>query len=376
MGQRSQKLCVIILLILPLVISVHPGGKTQLGGLKNSPFGKEEYVLTPFGLSPKRCIVEVPNHSVVSETPEGNLLIESKNRTDSQLLLVNDWNCPPPLRPSFNRSDDNSMYTDGWLDNSWYFPSGDQAIGTFTATYRVPGTPTQTTGQVLFYFIGLEDGLGGSLAILQPVLSFNNIDQGWSFCSWYCCPAGVTTHAPAVTGFGAGDSLEGVIENQSDGVYLVQSIVSSSGSDSSLTASTETRVFDWADVTLETYGVSSCEQFPEGAMTFSNMKMEAIGGAAMTPQWEASPPTECGGTLTIENPETIYIEHNQSGVTGGAAVSQAAQSSSSHTANSGETVSQAAQSSSSHTVNSGETVSQTAQSSSSHTGCGEDGFTS
>jgi len=63
-------------------------------------------------------------------------------------------------------------------------------------------------------------------------------------------------------------------------------------------------------VTLETYYVTTCSEFPVGPMTFSNMTMTLTDGSSPTPQWTATGATECNGSLTVENPQTISIQHN------------------------------------------------------------------
>lgn len=70
---------------------------------------------------------------------------------------------------------------DGWLDNVGFYPPKEAA--NFTGTYILPdSSPSQPSGQYLYYFIGIENINQDDVTILQPVLAWE--DGGWTFTSW------------------------------------------------------------------------------------------------------------------------------------------------------------------------------------------------
>jgi len=161
-----------------------------------------------------------------------------------------------------------------------------------------------------FWFIGLECQ-NAELAILQPVLTFNNIVTGWSFASWYCCPAGTPNYATPIQGFGPGDTLQGYINANSgsnDPDYTVKSC--NGGSCSTLACPNGGRQFTYGDTTLETYGVTACNQFAPGPMTFTNMALTDISGNGYTPSWtQLTGATECDGSISFSG-DSCTITHS------------------------------------------------------------------
>jgi hypothetical protein len=199
---------------------------------------------------------------------------------------------------------------DGWLDYcSWYPPSTEQ-VNTFTGNYLVPPNPASNAGQVLFYFIGTQNNgqAGVGTTILQPVLTWGNGLSGWSFASWNCCPAGQQQESTPFQGFGAGDTLQGAIQ-ASGGNWVITS--SWNGKSTVLNVADAKRDFNWVDVTLETYTVTGCNQFPNGPMVFSDMVLTLDGAGTVSVPWgKNTGATECGGTLTINSPSQVTITHN------------------------------------------------------------------
>jgi len=274
---------------------------------------KAPFVLTPFGVFGRECVHGTETGSRVSELENGDLFVEFENGT-SYIYPSSNYRCKERFapenvrrrRPSTNSSLP-QVPLDGWLDNGWFFDN--VQIGSFTSVYTVPKTPPNPTGQTLFWFIGLECQ-NAELAILQPVLTFNNIVTGWSFASWYCCPSGTPNYATPIQGFGPAALLNGYItansgNNQPD--YTVKSC--NGASCSTLSCPNGGRQFTYGDATLETYTVTSCNQFSPGPMQFTNMALTNLGGGSYTPQWQQiTGPTECSGSITFSG-NTCTITH-------------------------------------------------------------------
>jgi len=277
---------------------------------KEAPF-----VVAPFGVFGRECVHGTQPGAHVTELPNGDLSILQADGT-SYIYPGSKYGCnkrfaQKNLAHRRQRVGESALWQDGWLDNGWYFPA--QEIGSFTSNYTVPQSPKTQTNNILFWFIGLESS-NSDLAILQPVLTWNNIVPGWSFSSWYCCPSGIPNYATPVQGFGPGDSLYGTIKantTTSGSDFVVNSCVGTNCSPLSCPA--QGRVFVNVDTTLETYSITNCTQFATGPMKFTDMQLNFIDGSKAVPDWTqlTAEPTECSGSITFTGALCI-IEHQDS----------------------------------------------------------------
>jgi len=274
-----------------------------------------ELVPTPFGLRPKQCVHRAVGSNVNIKAVKGGVELHHPNGTvfflpelaecveyDAQIQM--ERMKQRELRQR-HRNNTNGLPGDGWLDNAGYYPPS--TVSSFDGFYTVPGSPGGGS-QVLFYFIGTENFQSGvGVTILQPVLTWGNGINGWSIASWNCCPSGQQHESSPLTGFGPGASLYGAIA-QAGGSWNVVSKYG--GQQTVLTVAAAGRTFDWTDVTLETYSVTTCSQFASGPMTFSSMAMYVSGGSQVTPSWQPTGATECNGRLVVQSPSLITITHN------------------------------------------------------------------
>jgi len=149
------------------------------------------------------------------------------------------------------------------------------------------------------------------MTILQPVLGW---EEGiWLFSSWNCCPTGQAMESAPLVGLSPGEVIYGFIEQVEGGANWT--VFSGwAGQSSVLTVPTEGRVFDWVDVTLETYGVSNCSDLSSGPATLFNMDLLLINSDTgvlvnITPAWEIGAiSNECNGTIIINSPFSVTIQ--------------------------------------------------------------------
>jgi hypothetical protein len=264
-------------------------------------------VPTPFGLRPEICVTRgVPSGSTIKEVEDGVLITHPTGdlhkipKHQECLDYHNQW-----VKNNMTKV---GSALDGWLDYASWYPPATEEVSKFTANYLVPPSPTTNSNQVLFYFIGTQNFQSTvGVTILQPVLTWGNGLSGWSYASWNCCPAGQQQESTPFQGFGPGDTLQGVIQAVGTNWEVISSW---NGKSTQLTVADASRDFDWVAVTLETYSVTSCGEFPNGPMVVSDMVVTLVSGV-VTPVWgKNTGATECNGVLTINSASEITIQHS------------------------------------------------------------------
>jgi len=267
-------------------------------------------ILTPFGRVLKRCVHFQPRGAVVHDRGNHTELIHSDGRREI-------FEACDPIDPR-RRSESLSFPSEsGWIDYTGWYPKT-TPLQSFVGYNTVPSTPKTTTSQTLFWFIGTQNNHDREVRILQPVLTYVGPRassatgvRGWSIASWNCCPTGQVWYSDPITSFKSGDTLLGEIyTNDSGNSYTID--YSTATETTSLTVPTSSLTFDWADVTLEVYDVSSCDQFPAEPVTFSGMVVKTGKGSnaqAETPAWTVTQakPIQCNDKVNVADPATIVI---------------------------------------------------------------------
>jgi len=185
---------------------------------------------------------------------------------------------------------------DGWRSSAWSWGTN---YTYFAANFKVPGVPSTTNGQCLFFFPSTQHEGSGSGDILQPVLQYNcNGHPGWTMASWY----GATQYTQSASvPVNVGDVITGAIILHND-VWYIESFhlnnnnpitvlsVAPGGNDSPYFQPQNT-----AQVALEVYGVQQCNQYPSTpSVEWSSLALQDQG-QWVTPQWGPSNnPTSCG----------------------------------------------------------------------------------
>ena len=191
---------------------------------------------TPFGMRHQECIIEVSNGATVDED-SNHLLVTNLQGTVTKHIpnaLCSTTATATPNTFSSSQNNDPScnlppctcakLPCNNWMDNAGSMNTK-QIIGGMSSTYLTPNTPSKSSGQTLFYFIGAENTNGiprqgnnqtkYGRAILQPVLTYDpagwcvNSTTGWCFSSWYCCPKDLTVHSNYIQNVEPGDLFFG-----------------------------------------------------------------------------------------------------------------------------------------------------------------------
>jgi hypothetical protein len=291
--------------------------------------GPHNMVITPFGRRLRQCVLEVESGSHIHEHGD-NLLITRE--LDGRIISSYEHIVPAECHTDgFVEKQKQTMaekrkaqkyqnlgespVPDGWLDNAGAYPLGQAGnISHFSGLYTVPGDPAQDNGQVLFYFIGMQDNnYPSAVNIIQPVLTWGNGVKGWNLASWDCCPKNITVQSKTITGFGAGDQIRGTLQRQDDSTWVIDSTIVKSGANTTLVSHVGPYLYDWSDVTLEVYSTTTCPEFAKGPMMFTNLSLLGPTQNALSPSWSLTGATGCSGKITYDGKAAFNITHSQTG---------------------------------------------------------------
>ena len=179
---------------------------------------------------------------------------------------------------------------DGWVEAALSNAPTGQVFSNISAAWTVPAAPTGSygAGQVFYTFPGLQD----SVYVLQTVLQYGaNAFYGgnyWTITSWYCGPTCLYSTPVRVS---VGDQLTGQVSSSSCGTVTCLWTMSTLD----ITASTHTNL-TWTDTNnytqvvggaIEVYGLTSCNQFPDSAISYGLDNIEYYGGTLATFNWFA-----------------------------------------------------------------------------------------
>ncbi|KAF7294564.1 hypothetical protein MIND_00992900 [Mycena indigotica] len=180
-----------------------------------------------------------------------------------------------------------------------YF-NNDVPIGSFKTTWTVPPAPAANHGQTIFLFNSIEPGSFDG--IMQPVLQWGRSAAGggpqWMLASWYLYPGG-TFFSPLV-GVSVGQRLQGEVRlvGASGGTFnYLSSFTNVGGTGLEVDGGPELK---WATLTLESYGVTTRDDYPAGSTVFSATNLQLTNGGFPNINWATVSDTADGITTTVQ----------------------------------------------------------------------------
>ncbi|GLQ92522.1 hypothetical protein GCM10007901_14730 [Dyella acidisoli] len=234
-----------------------------------------DYVVTPNGFFSPSCVQRVEE----GETLHADGSIEAANgvvrkpalctqahyRFDGSRVEPNGSFSLPPIQarqPTIN----------GWVEDANY--SSSVNIGKIVATWKVPSTPTNQSGQTDYFFPGLEQ-LPTVESILQPVLGYGAFSGTvWTLSSWNCCVSGTTYYSGPIN-VKAGDTILGTTQCKAANSCSTWTITSkdvTTNTSTTLTTKPYGNLLWVFGGVMEVYGVSSCNQLPASSpLTYSSI---------------------------------------------------------------------------------------------------------
>ncbi|HEX5687462.1 MAG TPA: hypothetical protein VFY73_25885 [Ideonella sp.] len=263
---------------------------TKVGDLSEStrPHGVPlDYVVTPNGLFHPSCVVKVNDDERLAASGDvvrrdGSVASKASACTHPRYVARDgavERIDPDAPAPTF----------DGWIASSNSNANVTPPAKKMVATFGVPSGPTTKSGQVLYYFPGLEDGTAVQ-TILQPVLAWNGFgDSRWTMTNWNCCKSGKTWHGSTIV-VNTGDKIKGSMigSNCANGVcskWTLKSVDRTTGQSTTFLTESYGQAFDWYfGGAKEAYGVDRCSHYPaNGSITFSNIHVYDLNGVETTP---------------------------------------------------------------------------------------------
>jgi len=261
----------------------------------NRPAGVPEgYVITPFGYFHPSCVLRVAK----GET----LLADGRVLQHADGTLENIPACEYPHYAASGKivaagaTMVESPTINGWVESASVTTS--TSYGEIIANWTVPPAPTSRSGQVVYFFPGMEDS-NDVVSIIQPVLGWNMDDTNtpWTIASWNCCPSGITVESTPVN-VNPGDTIQGtVVSTCSAGTEscstwnITTADVTTGGSTMLSNTPSEGQTFNWAfGGVLEAYGIVQCSDYPpNAALTYTDIALYDYNFDLISnPAWSAN----------------------------------------------------------------------------------------
>ncbi|HEU4727430.1 MAG TPA: hypothetical protein VFT22_06070 [Kofleriaceae bacterium] len=272
-----------------------PGGAGVYVVMTRPPTVPPYFVATPNGWFDPACVVEVGAHERV--LADGSVArMDGSISRPAQPCTSPRYDVQGRIIPDRSASeaghDASTPTTNGWVE---YLDS--TALGALSyvhAQWNVPAAPSSNTGQVVYFFPGLENASIGDI-ILQPVLGWNQAygPAGWSLASWNCCASGTTWHSSYLAA-SPGTTVSGDMTGTNcaaNGVCTNWTILSTNPDGSGVSLQTTvTEAMNWVfGNVLEAYSIDTCSELPASspvtASAFS-FRTAPNGTAVATPTWD------------------------------------------------------------------------------------------
>ncbi|MFD0794653.1 hypothetical protein ACFQZX_13585 [Mucilaginibacter litoreus] len=228
------------------------------------PSGTDQIVFTPFGPR-KQSEVRLIKEGTHLEY-KGQELMQVQNGTNKTLM---NFGKQAPLSGSQSVNSVNRLKTlssppgpNGWVTYSGWTNSTSQPISYFATDWVVPNNPSVSSGQLLYFFNGLQN----SDHILQPVLQYGQSPAGggnyWAITSWYVGCATCPVFHGSLTAVSSGTTLHGIMQQTGQTGSNYNYTSSFTGYPSSVLPVSNIPQLYWAAESFEQYNVTNANQYP------------------------------------------------------------------------------------------------------------------
>jgi len=231
----------------------------------------------PSGFAHPSCVHEVADGSIVSHK-NGGLIVNSPTGESFQVPR-----CHFPLSGSSRSS--KPAHGPAWKTCAQY--ENTKSITYLYGEWPVPPNPTLESDQILYFWNGVEPE--DNSEVVQPVLQWGSTPAGggnyWAMASWYVASDGTALFSPLINTT-IGDSVSGENSFDTNGTWVAVGTDLKSKQTTSLSYTPPETDYYYAYAVLESYSISTCNQYPPtGSVPFTNIQVQA-GGAPVTPTWQ------------------------------------------------------------------------------------------
>jgi len=303
----------------------------------SSTLSSPSFVRTPSGLVPSECAYQVPSGSHIEHLDDDLGGGARVSYPDGTTIDIGPCRAKLPSLSEENTLSSNGLPPNGWQVYTYWI--GPKTITSFLGGWNTPEKPSANLDQLLYLFTGLQNNCGGyglcpnksssriirtndgyisaQTNILQPVLQYGTSPAGggnyWGIASWYVADIGtVYTNVEKVESedylFGNMSKEEGTSNKW---VVAFNDVTDPTVTPTVLTVSkgTLTDYEPVAYVTLEVYGVSSCEAYPSDVVQFTNMSIMNDYSTPVTPTWLINTYSNaCNESVQIVSPSQVNIQ--------------------------------------------------------------------
>jgi len=246
----------------------------------------------------KDCIHQIENGAVISH--KGDKIVVSNGESKMEYSA-----CPHPSR--------NLRHGPAW--KTWGQYRNANKITYLTGTWDVPSMPSSVSGQILYFWNGVEPD--DNSAVLQPVLQWGFTPAGggdyWAVSSWYVS-ADHGSFFTALINCSIGDEVLGTLSIENNGTWIVTGENTRTSATTSFSYVPFSTDYTYAYEVLEAYNVdSSCNLYPpDGVVHFTNIAVE-VAGQKVTPTWTPKTQTnECNEQTKVLSATAVDIVFNTS----------------------------------------------------------------
>ena len=148
---------------------------------------------TPHGLRPRQCVHQVKDNNHIIHHLADGVRIEYPDLETSEFYpelpeCIENMQQLQAQRQQHKQTSSN-LTNGGWEIDGGYYTKNN--MGNFSSTYIVPDELPTDEGQILYYFIGLQDNGYNNLTIIQPVVAYcpkgcgYSYETGWTMACMY-----------------------------------------------------------------------------------------------------------------------------------------------------------------------------------------------
>jgi len=249
-----------------------------------------DFVLTPFGMKHKSCVHGVPSGSHIKNGEMG-LIVQTPDEEKRYSP------CTIHSAPAL---------PDGWAVDEEYVTT--KAVTSFNGSWVTPGTPKDKAAQTIFTFTGLQNAVleNEVVSIIQPVLQWGVSAAGggqyWSIASWYVNSNDDAVYS-TIEEVAVGTVIDGLMYVDDSKWTIVAETADTNTNITVDVGAAELYVF----VTLEVYGITTCSDYPNGVVPYTNLAVE-VQHQSVTPSWTPTVTPGCKEAVNTTNPATITIK--------------------------------------------------------------------